>query len=284
MSVFQPRCCGNAPANSATRPARHVIWRCSRRWRRTAPGRSRHGDRPPLRPDAQHGLCAGNRRTAICGRSVAADGVALVVTPNIDHIATIRRSPALARAYRQRRAHRLRWLAGAGLCAAGAVVASARVTGCEITAELMRLAPYPAWQRLFFVVDSRDDRSRPCRTGRLAIGCSLRRPRSRRSASSVTPRYCARLAGTIRDSWHDRADHGGRRAAQRNLRRYLPGVAAAVLGVLCRAGGEDRAWIGAACVLPMAVGRAWNGFGACCRNRRGWRNVTSEQRLASAPR
>ena len=33
-------------------------------------------------------------------RQPRTDGVALVVTPNIDHIATIRRSPALARAYR----------------------------------------------------------------------------------------------------------------------------------------------------------------------------------------
>jgi N-acetylglucosaminyldiphosphoundecaprenol N-acetyl-beta-D-mannosaminyltransferase len=31
-----------------------------------------------------------------------------------------------------------------------------RVTGCDITAELMRMAPYPRWQKLFFVVDSQE--------------------------------------------------------------------------------------------------------------------------------
>ena len=82
-----------------------------------------------------------------------ADGVALVVTPNIDHIATIRRSPALARAYAN--AARIvcdgwpvqfyaRWC---GLDVA-------RVTGCEITSELMRLAPGQAGTRVFFVVDT----------------------------------------------------------------------------------------------------------------------------------
>jgi N-acetylglucosaminyldiphosphoundecaprenol N-acetyl-beta-D-mannosaminyltransferase len=81
------------------------------------------------------------------------DGVGLVVTPNIDHIAIIRRSPAMARAYRN--AARIvcdGWPVSvyARLCG----VQVDRVTGCEITAELMRMAPYPAWQRLFFVVDS----------------------------------------------------------------------------------------------------------------------------------
>ncbi len=82
-----------------------------------------------------------------------ADGVALVLTPNIDHIATIRRSPALARAYRK---------AACIVCDGWPVqlyarlcgLSVARVTGCEITSELMRLAPYPNPQRLFFVVDS----------------------------------------------------------------------------------------------------------------------------------
>lgn len=86
-------------------------------------------------------------------RRLPSDGVALVVTPNIDHIATIRRSPALARAYRK---------ASCIVCDGWPVqlyarfcgVEVARVTGCEITSELMRLAPYPVPQRLFFVVDS----------------------------------------------------------------------------------------------------------------------------------
>ena len=86
-------------------------------------------------------------------RHAPADGVALVVTPNIDHIATIRRSPALAEAYKK--AARIvcdGW--PVQLYARFCGVPAARVTGCEITAELMRLAPYPFSQRLFFVVDS----------------------------------------------------------------------------------------------------------------------------------
>lgn len=81
------------------------------------------------------------------------DGVALVVTPNIDHIATIRRSPALAQAYRN--AARIvcdGW--PVQLYARFCGLPVARVTGCEITSELMRMAPYPPWQRFFFVVDS----------------------------------------------------------------------------------------------------------------------------------
>jgi N-acetylglucosaminyldiphosphoundecaprenol N-acetyl-beta-D-mannosaminyltransferase len=82
-------------------------------------------------------------------------GVALVVTPNIDHIATIRRSPALARAYRK--AARIvcdGWPVQVYARFCGHQVA--RVTGCEITSELLRLAPYPSPQRMFFVVDSAD--------------------------------------------------------------------------------------------------------------------------------
>lgn len=86
-------------------------------------------------------------------RQPPADGVSLVVTPNIDHIATIRRSPGLARAYRT---------AARIVCDGWPVQMYARfcglqvgrVTGCEITSELMRLAPYPNPQRLYFVVDS----------------------------------------------------------------------------------------------------------------------------------
>jgi N-acetylglucosaminyldiphosphoundecaprenol N-acetyl-beta-D-mannosaminyltransferase len=86
-------------------------------------------------------------------RHAPEDGVALVVTPNIDHIARIRRSPSLARAYRN---------AARIVCDGWPVQVYARwcgihigrVTGCEITYELMRLAPYAKPQRLFFVVDS----------------------------------------------------------------------------------------------------------------------------------
>lgn len=90
-------------------------------------------------------------RAAVAARPDS--GIALVVTPNIDHIATIRRHPPLARAYRN--AARIvcdGWPVQlyARLCG----LRLARVTGCEITSDLMRLAPYPAWHRFFFVVDS----------------------------------------------------------------------------------------------------------------------------------
>jgi N-acetylglucosaminyldiphosphoundecaprenol N-acetyl-beta-D-mannosaminyltransferase len=86
-------------------------------------------------------------------RQPPTDGVALVVTPNIDHIATILRSPPLARAYRN---------AARIVCDGWPVQVYARwcgldigrVTGCEITYELMRLAPYAKPQRLFFGVDA----------------------------------------------------------------------------------------------------------------------------------
>jgi N-acetylglucosaminyldiphosphoundecaprenol N-acetyl-beta-D-mannosaminyltransferase len=85
-------------------------------------------------------------------RDTPNDGVALVVTPNIDHIATIRRFPPLARAYRN---------AARVVCDGWPVQVYARwcglrvsrVTGCDLTAELMRLAPGASAQRLFFVVD-----------------------------------------------------------------------------------------------------------------------------------
>lgn len=90
---------------------------------------------------------------AVRDRRTPEDGVALVVTPNIDHIATIRRSPALARAY----ANAARIVCDgwpvqlyARLCG----LRQDRVTGCEITSALMRMAPFPQGHKLFFVVDS----------------------------------------------------------------------------------------------------------------------------------
>jgi len=86
-------------------------------------------------------------------RQPPGDSVALVVTPNIDHIAMIRRLPAMATAYRN--AARIvcdGW--PVQLYARFCGVPVARVTGCEITAQLMRLAPGLPGQRLFFVVDS----------------------------------------------------------------------------------------------------------------------------------
>nr|WP_294507748.1 WecB/TagA/CpsF family glycosyltransferase [uncultured Rhodopila sp.] len=92
-------------------------------------------------------------RTATRHRRRPEDGVGLVVTPNIDHIAIIRRSAEMAQAYRN--AARIvcdGWPVQlyARLCGARL----ARVTGCEITSELMRMTPYAAWNRFFFVVDT----------------------------------------------------------------------------------------------------------------------------------
>jgi exopolysaccharide biosynthesis WecB/TagA/CpsF family protein len=100
-------------------------------------------------------LSAESARDIACAaiRQRPDDGVALVVTPNIDHIATIRRSPPLARAYQ----HAARIVCDGWPVQLYARLCShrvARVTGCAITSELMRMAPYPTWQRFYFVVDS----------------------------------------------------------------------------------------------------------------------------------
>jgi N-acetylglucosaminyldiphosphoundecaprenol N-acetyl-beta-D-mannosaminyltransferase len=124
------------------------------------------------------------------------DGVALVVTPNIDHIATIRRSPALARAYRK--AARIvcdGWPVQlyARLCG----LQVARVTGCEITSELMRLAPYPVEQRLFFVVDSAATKQAvDTWAARNAVVCSVTVPPF---GFDRDGEYCERLAVAIRE-------------------------------------------------------------------------------------
>jgi N-acetylglucosaminyldiphosphoundecaprenol N-acetyl-beta-D-mannosaminyltransferase len=100
-------------------------------------------------------LSAESARDIACAaiRQRPDDDVALVVTPNIDHIATIHRSPALARAYR----HAARIVCDGWPVQLYARVCGhrvARVTGCEITSELMRMAQYPTGQRFYFVVDS----------------------------------------------------------------------------------------------------------------------------------
>ena len=84
----------------------------------------------------------------VAAKHLPADGV----TPNIDHIATICPSPPLARAHRN--AARVvcdGWSVQAYAQWSGPQVA--RVTGCEITSELMRLAPYAQPHQLVFVVD-----------------------------------------------------------------------------------------------------------------------------------
>ena len=123
------------------------------------------------------------------------DHVALVVTPNIDHIATIRRSPALAKAYDN--AARIvcdGW--PVQLYARFCGLQVARVTGCEITAELMRMAPAAKSQRFFFVVDSVETETAVTAwAGRHGV----------LSATNIPPfgferdvGYCERLAQSIR--------------------------------------------------------------------------------------
>jgi N-acetylglucosaminyldiphosphoundecaprenol N-acetyl-beta-D-mannosaminyltransferase len=81
------------------------------------------------------------------------DGVALVVTPNIDHIAKLRRSAALAAAYRGA-AHIVCDGWPVQLYARLQGLAVSRVTGCAITSELMGMLPYLVHHRLFIVVDN----------------------------------------------------------------------------------------------------------------------------------
>jgi N-acetylglucosaminyldiphosphoundecaprenol N-acetyl-beta-D-mannosaminyltransferase len=123
----------------------------SKACRRTAHGRPDINSKRPfglqLATDSAHDIAA----SALHQRPD--DGVALVVTPNIDHIAMIRRLPALAHAYRN--AARIvcdGW--PVRLYARFCGIPVARVTGCEIISELMRMAPYSPHQRIFFVVDS----------------------------------------------------------------------------------------------------------------------------------
>src|SRR5271168_737267 len=133
------------------KPAHHATSRCSRRWRRIVHWR------PSMKVSQPFGLTlsmdTARDIAALAVRETPGDGVALVVTPNIDHIATIRRSAALARAYRN---------AAYIVCDGWPVQAYARwcglrvgrVTGCDLTAELMRMAPESGSQRMFFVVDN----------------------------------------------------------------------------------------------------------------------------------
>jgi N-acetylglucosaminyldiphosphoundecaprenol N-acetyl-beta-D-mannosaminyltransferase len=122
-------------------------------------------------------------------------GVALVVTPNIDHIATIRRFPPLARAYRN---------AAKIVCDGWPVQVYARwcglrvrrVTGCDLTAELMRLAPYASSQRLFFVVDSVvTEQAVRDWAMRKSVACEVLVPPFGFDRDAG---YCARLAEAIR--------------------------------------------------------------------------------------
>ena len=136
--------------------------------------------------------------TDIVGAAVSqtpTKGVALVVTPNIDHIANIRRSPGLAQAY-----HNAARIVCDGwpvqFYARWCGLPVARVTGCEITAELMRMAPYSPAQQMFFVVDSAvTEAAVRAWARRHEVACEVAVPPFgfERDAG-----YCERLAETIR--------------------------------------------------------------------------------------
>lgn len=123
-------------------------------------------------------------------------GIGLVVTPNIDHIATIRRSPALARAYQ--RAERIvcdGW--PVQLYARFCGLRLARVTGCAIATELMRSAPFPRWQHMFFVVDSDSTRDAVLSWARhVDVACAVEVPPLGFAGDAA---YCQALAERIRD-------------------------------------------------------------------------------------
>lgn len=92
---------------------------------------------------------------ALTTRRDPPDGVGLVVTPNIEHIARLRSNAALAQAYRN---------AAVTVCDGWPVRRYAkmcglpveRVTGCDIAAALMGAESYPHWQRIFLVLDTRE--------------------------------------------------------------------------------------------------------------------------------
>ncbi len=143
-------------------------------------------------------LSMGTAREIACLaiRETPKDCVALVVTPNIDHIATIRRFPPLARAYRNA-AHIVCDGWPVQLYARWCGLKVRRVTGCDLTSELMRLAPGAKSQRLFFVVDSEaTERAVRDWATQLDVDCDVRVPPI---GFAQDAGYCARLAETIRD-------------------------------------------------------------------------------------
>ena len=96
---------------------------------------------------------SGDVRSATGTMLAPTDRARLVVTPNIDHVARLRRSPAFRQAYRH---------ADMILCDGFPVHAYARlfwhearhVTGCDLLKSLMAAAPADTDQRLFFAVDN----------------------------------------------------------------------------------------------------------------------------------
>ncbi|MGE0224540.1 MAG: WecB/TagA/CpsF family glycosyltransferase [Acetobacteraceae bacterium] len=140
--------------------------------------------------------------TEIVGRALyqtrtPQEGVALVVTPNIEHVARLRQSRPLAKAYQN---------ASVVVCDGWPVHLYARVcglpvgrvTGCELAAVLMRREDFPPDSRFFFVVDQPDTAAELTRWAERKGLCG-------RVASFVPPfgfehdeALCTELAGRVR--------------------------------------------------------------------------------------
>jgi N-acetylglucosaminyldiphosphoundecaprenol N-acetyl-beta-D-mannosaminyltransferase len=133
---------------------------------------------------------------ALSTRRDGADGVGLVVTPNIEHIARLRQSPALMQAYHN---------AVLTVCDGWPVQRYARlcglpvdrVTGCEIAEALMGAEAYAPWQRIFLVLDSAE-------TETAVRAWADQRGLASRVATVIPPfgfesddRYCQEMAGQI---------------------------------------------------------------------------------------
>lgn len=209
---------------------------------------------------------------ALGDRRQPSDGVALVVTPNIDHIAWLRRSKAMVRAY-----------AGAAItvCDGWPVQLYARirglrvsrVTGCEITSIIMRAELDPAHHRLFCVIDHPDTEAALVKWAR------------RRGIEDVVATYIPPF-GFENDNavCRDIAD----RIAQHGTTILLMGVGAPRSEIFidtyrprlppCWAfcvGQAIKVELGLVTRAPVAGGRwGWNGCGVWFRSRGGWRGAT----------
>lgn len=137
-------------------------------------------------------------QTIVGCRRTEAQGVGLIITPNIDHVVQLRRNPAFVEAYRH---------AEIIVCDGFPVryyallrgVNAGHVAGTDIAATLMREANIEPWNRLFFVVDSSATEQ--------ALQFWARRRGLERMVASAVPEYgferdpaaCASLARRIRE-------------------------------------------------------------------------------------
>ncbi|HTH97695.1 MAG TPA: undecaprenyl-phosphate glucose phosphotransferase [Stellaceae bacterium] len=81
------------------------------------------------------------------------DGVGLVVTPNIHHIAMLRSDEAFVKAYNSAEIITCDGFPVYYYARLRDTFAPGRVTGCDIVTDIMHQPQLPEWQRLFFVLD-----------------------------------------------------------------------------------------------------------------------------------